>query len=222
MSCTLSLGNPSPGAVSTNVTGLDFGTVYYYAFYATNQYGDSWGSPSTYVKTLSPMATYTSALGAVSIPDGTGGILTSQVVVADGYRIGRGGVVVAFTNLSHGYVSDLKFTLIGPDGTSVAFFRLGPGNYPGIFNSANSYAFGDQYTPIPAQGVGVTWGSGLYATTNYSVVASLNTAFVGKPSLGTWTLLVMDQYGGDAGTFGGWMLELNRPRLLSGAVFTMR
>ncbi|MDD5522886.1 MAG: DUF2341 domain-containing protein [Kiritimatiellae bacterium] len=43
----INFGLSSAGPLSTNVTGLSYGTTYYYRYYATNSFGESWAASST-------------------------------------------------------------------------------------------------------------------------------------------------------------------------------
>lgn len=212
---TNDFGGCAPGPFTLNLDGLPSATRYYYCYYATNQYGESWGAPSVSIKTLPDVSIYASATATIPIPDaGNGGIngqaVTSTIYVAEDFKIGSDGVIVTFTNLHHSYVSDLIFSLVGPDGTQVDFFRLYPPNRPGGFLQNNHYSFADGYlAPGP---YGANWPSGVYAVTNSHAVVSLNAAFVGKHAQGTWQLLATDIAGGDVGSFGGWTLGLAKPK----------
>ncbi|MCB2089005.1 MAG: DUF11 domain-containing protein, partial [Sphingomonadaceae bacterium] len=101
---------------------------------------------------------------------------------------------------AHTYRGDLVMWLKGPDGTRV---QLTPGsgsngaaNFNVLFddsagssivNYTNSVSV-TSTTPVPPYGA------------NYQPSSALS-AFIGKNSVGTWTLEICDQFGGDSGTF---------------------
>ena len=196
------LGVLGPGNVSTAISSLDPDTLYYYRFYAVNAVGNLWTDPSADVRTL-PSLTYYAYSGApVAIPD-PGGI-TTTVQVAESFVIGSKGVMLTFTNFHHPWAHDLRFTLVGPDGTSVVFFNQPTTSGRPCLIAGNQYAFADNGVVPPT----VSWPSGTYRTAR-----SLNAAFVGRRAQGTWALIAEDLDGSDSGGFDGWSLGVDRPPL---------
>lgn len=59
-SYTNNIGMQGAGAVSNNVIGLTIGVTYYYQFYATNRYGQSWAPTTNSFSPLSPLPAITS------------------------------------------------------------------------------------------------------------------------------------------------------------------
>jgi len=119
--------------------------------------------------------------GAQGIPDGTGQIDSTRVVAVP-QTITEVDVTV---NLEHARPTDLKVSLIHPDGTMVALRDHSPG-----FTGEAQYD--DRVDPVQ------------------SLVA-----FAGKRSQGTWKLRVVDDVTGIAGTLKGWSLRIRGTRVHS-------
>ena len=101
-------------------------------------------------------------------------------------------------DITHTYVGDLLIKLKGPDNTEITLFDAAKCTFRDNVNlgfddeSANTYASiscpptgGDNYVP-----------------------AELLSAFDGKSSEGTWTLIVYDGYRDDGGSINGWGLRI--------------
>ena len=100
-------------------------------------------------------------------------------------------------NLSHTYDSDLKITLVAPDGTqAVLVNRRG-----GSSNHFTNTVFNDEATVSIVQGAAPFSGS-------YRPEASLS-AFDGKNAQGTWQLWVDDVARYDVGKINAWSISLN-------------
>jgi len=97
--------------------------------------------------------------------------------------------------ITHTWMNDLVIALDHPDATQVTLYNRNCGNSNGTAN----LTFSDGSAGIPAACAGVT---GTYSP------ASPLSAFAGKSSIGTWTLLAADYYNGDLGNIGNWTLEI--------------
>jgi len=132
-------------------------------------------------------------------PAGSLGIFTSDIVVADNLWIND--VSITLTDFSHTWVGDILATLESDDGTTIELFGtpgvLGPNNdVSGTYTFADTGVAGfvSAGNPIP---------SGTYAPDESF------SAFGGLSSLGTWTLTLNDQYGGDSGAVRSWTLSID-------------
>lgn len=132
-------------------------------------------------------------------PAGTSGIFTSDIVVPDNLWIND--VSVTLTDFSHTWVGDILATLESDDGTTIELFGtpavLGPNNDAGgtyTFEDGGAAGFVDAGNPVP---------SGTYAPDESF------SAFNGLSSLGTWTLTLNDQFGGDQGALTSWTLRID-------------
>ncbi len=134
-------------------------------------------------------------------------------------------VQVGLNTLSHTWLGDLIVTLTHVEsGTTASLFgTVGGGAFgspaqlngfytfnDGVYNSGNP-AQGNLWQAASDAGFGGTVASGFfYATNNLSsAYASLNAAFAGVTSAGTWRLTIIDTYASlDDGVLGKWTISL--------------
>lgn len=110
-----------------------------------------------------------------------------------------------FIALNHTFVSDLRITLVAPNGDSANVFS-------GQGGSGNDLVtiFDDQADSV-LSGMNNTY-IGAYTRVKPSSV--LNTPFSGDPSAGVWRLRIIDGFSGDSGRVYAWGIQINN------AVFT--
>ena len=123
--------------------------------------------------------TYTYSGPGISIPDNNPTGITSTLDVADSFCVGD---VNASVNITHTFRGDLIVELTSPSGTTVR-----------LHNRTGSSA--DNLIATYDQGVFNPDGPG--AMTNFN----------NQPSLGTWTLKVIDAANIDVGTLNSWSLK---------------
>ncbi len=129
-----------------------------------------------------------------AIPDP--GTLTSQITVTDSHQIADLDVLLDITQPRD---SDLRVTLIAPDGTRVPLFdRVGGSGADFDFTLLD----GEAPTAVAA-------GIAPFAA-RYSPQGDL-ALLRGKDMSGTWTLEVADVAAGQAGTLNGWSLYITAP-----------
>ncbi len=109
-------------------------------------------------------------------------------------------------NIQHSFVSDMRLTLIAPDGTSVLLFDRRGGNGQDLAGTV----FNDEAAVEIANGVAPFDRAGGYKPEN-----SLN-AFNGKSAAGNWVLRVDDVKAGDNGFLLDWGLEFTLENQVSG------
>lgn len=144
--------------------------------------------------------------GPISIPDagGAGSPAISTLQVSQDVALTDVDVQV---DITHTWVGDLILTLRSPDGTEVTLLdRPGePGTFFGCSNNNISVTFDDASDFDPENhctgGSDNTWFTG-----TASPVGSL-AAFNGKPTQGTWSLVVSDHEFFDTGTIVDWQLQ---------------
>ena len=101
-------------------------------------------------------------------------------------------------SLDHSYVGDLILTLSGPDGTAVELLAL-----PSCGEDDMRVTFDDDasFTDLQNHCAGDSpWYEGA------AVPLDALSAFNGKPSAGTWTLTISDNFTGDVGVLNSWSL----------------
>ncbi|MBD3559009.1 proprotein convertase P-domain-containing protein, partial [Planktothrix sp. FACHB-1355] len=99
-------------------------------------------------------------------------------------------------DLTHTYDADLVVSLISPSGTSVELFS----NVGGFEDNFTNTTLDDEAETA------ITAGTAPFIGT-FKPEGSL-AAFDGEDANGTWTLQIVDQYGGDSGTLNSWSLNL--------------
>ncbi|MGH9755580.1 MAG: M36 family metallopeptidase [Blastocatellia bacterium] len=149
-------------------------------------------------------ANYSSGNIAVPIPDVS--TVNIPINVTD---VGAVVDVNVRVRLNHTADSDLRLTLIGPDGTTVALVNnrgVGDDNFgTGANDCSGVPTVFDDSAPI-AISAGVSPFAGSFSP------ESPLAAFNGKPVNGVWILKVADTVAADVGTVGCVTLEINRQR----------
>jgi subtilisin-like proprotein convertase family protein len=161
--------------------------------------------------------TTASNAGGITIPSsGTATPYPSTVAVPGGLGSLQK-VTVTLTGFTHTYPTDVDVLLVGPGGQSVILMSDVGSN---VDASGLTFVFDDTG---PALGTG-TLASGTYRPTNLSSGDSWSSpapagpygttlsVFNGTDPAGAWSLYVVDDMGGDSGSFsGGWSLSLTMP-----------
>jgi uncharacterized repeat protein (TIGR01451 family) len=156
------------------------------------------------------------AVGApLSVPSqGAASVYPSTLTVS-----GMTGVVntvaVTLSNLTHTFPADLDILLVGPGGQHAML--LSDAAIGSEFNNVRLELRDDAGSPVPEFG---QVGSGTYRPANYGgndvfpapapagpYGATLG-AFSGTDPNGQWHLFIVDDANGDAGSLGGWSLEI--------------
>jgi subtilisin-like proprotein convertase family protein len=145
----------------------------------------------------------------VAVPDFN--FAEDEPSVAESTIFVAGNVVIqdlkVFVDIRHSAVGDLSLELRGPDGTTVTLLdRPGvPDEIFGCLDEDIAVLFTDDSAmDLEDHCVGSTpWFEG-----DATPIDSL-TAFDGKPSAGTWTLIVNDHSAGDTGTIRDWELRFD-------------
>lgn len=137
----------------------------------------------------------------IAIPDSTPAGITSTITVSQAINLTDLQVAVA---IDHTWVGDLAISLTSPLGTTVSLLDR-PGVPAGSFGCSNDnmdVVFSDAASVDPETSCpGTTpWLSGAV------LPASPLSAFDGESTLGTWTLTVSDNAGGDTGNIVSWSL----------------
>jgi subtilisin-like proprotein convertase family protein len=171
------------------------------------------GSASAQVFTVSPgLAIPASGTGGT-----TGSFITSEISVPSSITINDINVLI---NLNHTWDSDLDIFLVPPGGTS--YLRLTTDNGGSGDNyrftrfdqlastsiTAGAAPFNNNFRPEGGPfTAGDPWSNTLFAlpATALTDLSSLN----GSDAVGTWTLVIGDDAGGDVGTLLDWSIELN-------------
>lgn len=143
--------------------------------------------------------TKTGAGTPVAIP--VTGEITSTINVTDGRSISD---LVVRLNVTHTFVSDLKVTLVGPDGTQVVLFNRRGGSGRNltntVFSDAGTVAIGAAVAPF---------------TGTFRPEAEL-TPFKNRSALGTWTLKIQDLKALDSGSLVFWSIDFTHVNDITG------
>ena len=152
--------------------------------------------------------------GSISIPSsGAGTPYPSTITVASGLGALSKAVVI-LRGFNHTWPNDVDVLLVGPGGQSVLLMS----DVGSSIDASNlTFTFDDTG---PALGTGAL-ASGTYKPTNYGTgdtfpasapsgpYGSALSVFNGTDPAGAWRLFVVDDVGGDSGSFsGGWSLKL--------------
>lgn len=147
--------------------------------------------------------------------------LTIQFDVVDSGPVSH--VDLTLQGLSHTWAGDLIATLEAPNGASADLMRRpedasGFGAFGDSSNFLGDYRFidtgADLALGLTAGGPAFTLPSGDYqastraGTSTPNMFVSLDAAFSGINPLGTWTLKISDNAGGDAGSVAGAILNI--------------
>ena len=161
----------------------------------------------------------TTATGAVASQIGESGAIapneTLPIAIADNNPAGVNSTItvgqdVSLTDLqvavdiTHTWVGDLKITLTSPAGTTVSLL-----DQPGV--PASTFGCGDDNMAVTfSDAASVNPETTCPATTPWLsgpvLPASPLSAFDGESTMGTWTLNVSDNAGGDTGSITNWTL----------------
>ncbi len=137
----------------------------------------------------------------LAIPDSTPAGITSTITVGQAITLTDLQVAV---QIDHTWVGDLAISLTSPLGTTVSLLdRPGvPASSFGCSNDNMDVVFSDAASVVPETSCpGTTpWLSGPV------LPVSALSAFDGQSTLGTWTLTVSDNAGGDTGQIVNWSL----------------
>ncbi|NEQ71843.1 MULTISPECIES: proprotein convertase P-domain-containing protein [unclassified Okeania] len=137
-----------------------------------------------------------SGSGGLVPPVGTSGLFESSITVTDDITIDD--ISIDFNDLTHTWSGDLIVDLTYDDGAGTVITA-------GVFDSVGgptdlngNYTFADggsQFSPALPGGIS-------------SPDDSFLDAFAGINVAGTWTLSILDQFGGDSGSLGSWDLNV--------------
>lgn len=138
-----------------------------------------------------------------SIPDNTPAGASSSIVIGSGGNVQD--LTVTLQGMSHTWVGDLIISL--SNGSTSVNLTNRPGNPATTFGY--SWDLGGDYTFDDAaaqtwEGVGSAF-TGTLASGSYAPEGALS-SFNGGSLVGTWTLTISDNAGGDLGSLQGWTL----------------
>ncbi|MEM9545667.1 MAG: reprolysin-like metallopeptidase [Bacteroidota bacterium] len=173
-------------------TELDLATTYYWRVRSINECGISSWSEEWSFETRACLLVSANDLPIEISENGTPTIVSSLTIPDKG--------IINDLNIinlegTHTYISDLNFTLIAPDGTSLAFW-----SDPCIQQNDFDINFDDE-AASPIHPCPPTDGQ------TYQPDFPL-TAFDTKQIKGTWQLSVFDDYNADGGSLDAWSVEL--------------
>ncbi len=171
------------------------------AFLPNQNCGDSAGDPTTY-----------SASPNQAIPDNSLTGVSSTINVPDSYTVGDVNVRL---NVTHTWVGDLCISLEHGGTTARLIDRMGADTGAACHNGTPFGCAQDNLVNIVLDDEGTVTIEGacalnLTSPPNYIPNEALS-AFDGMNSSGAWTLTVIDNAGGDFGTFVSWDLILDEP-----------
>ncbi|HUJ08617.1 MAG TPA: proprotein convertase P-domain-containing protein [Verrucomicrobiae bacterium] len=174
-------------------------------FYRTVPFGFTLG-------TLGAAATnnYSSGGVAVPIPDyttvGTNnypGSITNSITITDTGSVAK---VVVRVRINHTYTGDLSMWVVHPDGTMVSLIAYDESKGGNNFGSGNADCTGTFTVFDDAAATPIAAGNAPYAG-SYKPRQPLS-VLNGKPSQGTWKLIVSDNGPGDTGTLYCWQAQI--------------
>jgi ribosomal protein L28 len=190
---TVTLSNPTNGATITTATAV--GTIQ----------NDDGNTGNTFTNST-----------PISIPQGGPSTPYPSTINVSGLSGNINSLKVTLTNLSHTWPDDIDVLLVGPTGTKALLM-----SDVGGFNSLSNVTLTFDPTAtslLPDEGI-ITSGS--YKATDFETGDFFNAPAPGGPygtdfsvfnginPNGTWSLYVIDDAGGDAGTIaGGWSLNI--------------
>ena len=187
----ISSGNTSSTSVVVSPE-LSLATTYYWRIKSTNNCGVSpWSEEWTFT-TGACIVKSANDLPKTITSNGTPTITSSIKFMDKGIVTDLN--IVGLTG-THSYISDLNFTLIAPDNTSLAFWSDPCNNQDNFDINFDDEAPNNNYPCPPTNG-------GTYQPDN-----SL-TAFDTKQIKGEWILSVFDDFDADGGSLSSWGLEI--------------
>lgn len=138
--------------------------------------------------------------GAVNLPIKDLQTTTSTITVSPS-AAGTVLDVNAFVRINHTYDSDLRVTLVAPDGTSLVLLdRIG--------GSGDNFGAGTTPTTVDDEATQGIWSDSAPFDGRYRLVTEPLSLFDGKNAAGNWVLRVEDLQRKDTGTLVEWGLEL--------------
>ncbi len=185
------------GLSHTPASVLDPSTSYYWRVTASNVCDSITSGSFTFTTLLLVCETFDSTDVPKPIPEGggTSGTTTSTLVVG----AAAGGTVIDVNVLNligtHTYMGDLDFFVESPATTSVQLWEQACGTDEDFDVNYDDEAPPGS-TPCPPTDGGT-----------YQPESPL-AAFIDEDSTGTWTLSIVDNYGGDSGQLDAWSLEI--------------
>jgi hypothetical protein len=152
-------------------------------------------------------------------------------ITVSGLRASLQTVTVTLNDVSHTFPDDLGLLLVSPTGAKMLFLSDACGNGD---LSTQDFTFSDAGAAVLADATPPGCAGGTFRPTDYDVSedadllapaptgpyperapagsATLNGVFGGSNPNGTWNLWVLDDSGGDGGSFaGGWSLDITNP-----------
>ena len=143
-----------------------------------------------------PVSRFDAPAGAVTLPDG--GTASSSIDVPTSATIKDLRVHVA--SLTHQRISDMRLTLVDPDGVPVMLMDRGQASGANLTD-----------TVFATAGPGIGTSSAPH-TGSFRAKGPLS-SFIGRDQRGLWTLELVDAVSGNPGTavLDGWWLETNPP-----------
>jgi subtilisin-like proprotein convertase family protein len=175
-------------------------------------------------RVLAGVALVTGSVACADVYQGSGFTIpdnvqagVSSVIEVSGGTSAITGVEVTLLGMTHTWIGDLNATLTSPRGTVFPLFiRIGlpTGGGAGFSTDLNGdYRFTDAASTTfwsAASPVVSVVPSGDYRTTGprVNLATSLNAAFGGQDSNGSWTLRMSDNAGADLGRLQGWTLSI--------------
>jgi hypothetical protein len=136
-------------------------------------------------------------------------------------------VIVTFTGFQHDWLGDLVVTLshVESGRTATLFSGVGGGTFGSPAQLNGTYIFTDAANTPAAPFGGSLWaaasdagvgtvGSGFYfpSAPGTGAFVSMNAAFAGITSAGTWRLTIQDTFpAADDGSLGNWFIQLTGP-----------
>lgn len=142
-------------------------------------------------------STYASADVPLAIPSGPGMVM-STLMVPENPRIDKLRVSI---ELTHTFMSDLDVYLISPSGNAVGLF-----SDIGMHTQQSMNMTLDDDAALPIGVFVVVDGLEYQPELNYRLEW-----FKGQLAGGVWTLVILDDAGGDGGTLSNWSIEICRP-----------
>lgn len=200
---------------------LPGGGVLYWRVTPQNTCGS--GTPTAVWSFATSAGQFCSSGGTITIPDSGVASTYPSTVAVSGAPVNPASIQVVLNNLTHTYPDDLDFLLVGPGGQTLVLLSDvgGGGDVNGI-----QVILDDNAASVPPDAGPLATGS--YRPSNVTGGDSFpspapagphnNPAPAGSATLlstfgsgdpnGTWSLFLVDDFGGDQGSLGGWCLEL--------------
>lgn len=160
--------------------------------------------------------------GTITIPSSGNGSPYPSTINAAGLAGGASVANVKINGFSHTFTNDVDIVLVSPTG-QISTIMSDQGDFTGVTNI--DLVFEDGAPVVPAPVTAGTWSpSDDGISDNYpapgpgSVLNAGSLAGFTGDLNGTWSLYVVDDVGGDAGTITSWSIEFNNPSCKSAPV----